>query len=255
MKTMKTRYGLITFLIVLISVITFYCINRIPNNSESYNRITSKLKMINNDSLSKYYQLFRIEYAQKKYTEADFNRYISNKNQNLFNQLRKNNIKLLSEAEAENSGTFFGFYHIGPDGVDNRLSKNIIFPKESIEGDIMIQTNDYFNIVKNNIYILEKDTIVNISEFNAIKIFAESIPCLNGNVRWKIDSLPFLDTDINYLTFKESEIITLRKNIDKQSIDAILNDSLINTIIKNNKNVYIPFTKFLPVSEFYCDDK
>lgn len=245
---MKKIILFILFLLGL-SLIGYFGWNSLTYNENKYRTIEKNLNEIDQDTLSKYYQIFRISVYGQDYDENDFKRFLRNRNVALEKKISKYNIKLNSEAKAKLNGGFEGLYHIGPDGVDNHATNIIIFPEENLDGDIMLPTNNYFSLKENNIYGIKKGKVVDLGEFNAVEIVSKSIKC-EGIVKFKLDTI---DYGSNAIAFNDQKM-TIKKPIDKKTLDIILQEPRVLSIIKEYSKLYVPFNHYKPFADFYCEN-
>ncbi len=245
-KTLKKTLTLVALLLGLMIFLLYILFGE----SYEYYKIQSNLEKINVDSLSKYYQIFRIENESRDYDEVDFFNFLTDKNLILKNQLSKYNIKLNSEFVSNQKNVFKGFYHIGPDDVDDNM-ENLLVENDitSLKGDILLPTKNYYNIKTNNIYGIRNGEVINLGIFNPISIVAKSIPC-EGNVKIKLDTIDF---GVNIIRFHNQKS-SIKNEIDNETLGIILNDSLLKSIVKINDHLYIPFNTYKPKSYFYCDE-
>lgn len=243
----KNKYLLSVLIILILTISLVYYWER---KYISYLRINHEIGKINTDSLSKYYQLFRLSVNYNDYDIEDFLKFIKPKNSLLFTQLIDNDIKLSSPKNAEKIGAFDGFYHIGPDGKDDKDTLNIIFPRKSLNGDIGLDLKNFFNITRynNDIYLIDDNSIYEHGKFNYNDIVKRFKNC-------KTD-LKIKDAD-NYVFENTVSLINGRietsSQMDKKTLDVILRDSLFLNLSKKYKTLFISF-RYMPIDYFYCSD-
>ncbi len=248
----KTKKKLLYATLLIIIVISFISIIFIGNKDYlNYGKIKNELLEINNDSLSKYYQLFKVLSKSDDYNKKDFLDFLADKNFKLQGQLAIKEIKLNSKFKSEKENIFEGFYHIGIDGIDNNARWVINSSKEidSLEGDIIISTKNFYDLKLNNIYTVKNNDLLSISSFYANKVLAKSLNC-KSKVKMKLDTIDYF---YNSLKFKNGKILDTYKKMDMITLKVILKDSLLNTVINKYDNVFIPFS-YKPIEYFYCDD-
>ena len=247
-KNQKTKLTLVVILLLLVSVIIISSTNKII----MHYIIEYNIKKIDVDSLSKYYQLFEVSNDYYEYNEKDFTDFLGNKNDRLKSQLISNGIKLNSIKESSLKNVFHGFYHIGPDGIDDN-GKNIIIEEGSFankNGDISIPLINFYDINKNFVYVIENNEILNLGRFNANSILAKSLNC-KGKPKIKLDTLDYL---IGSLKFKNNKVISSKNGeIEQNTMNILLKDPLVKNIVEKYEVVYIPFD-YRTLDYFYCDD-
>lgn len=239
----------LTLFLLGVCLIGYFLWNELTTDESKYKTIEAKLNEIDKDTLSKYYQIFSISAYNQDYDENDFKSFLQNRNAVLEKKISEYDIKLNSEVKSLQTGVFEGFYHIGPDGVDNNAKNIIIDPKANLDGDILLPTHNYFDFKENRIYGVKKDKVVDLGEFNAVKIVSKSIEC-EGKVKIKLDTI---DYGSNALVFNDQKM-KIKKNIDKRTLDIILKDPKLLSIVKEYSDVYVPFNHYKPFANFYCDN-
>jgi hypothetical protein len=237
----------VAFLIIIFSIFLTYFFF---GESIRFIKIKSDISNIDTDSLSKYYQLFLVENNKEIYNEIDFCKFLEKRNIILKKQLERYDIKLNSVLESEQKNVFMGFYHIGPDRIDNNMDNMITdFEINSLNGDIGIPTINYFKLNFNTIYSISNNELINLGIFNPVLIVEKSINCIDGEVKIKIDTVEFKK---NRITFHNKKV-KIKNKIDEETLSILLSDSLLKTAVKDNNFLYIPINSYFPKDYFYCD--
>lgn len=244
MKKLNLKVLVIVLLIVPLSY-KYY-------NNVKYFVINYSINKIDIDTLSKYYQNFKIQNLKGDYTKIDFLNYLGDKNIKLKKQLKNKKIGLNSELKSSELLVFEGFYHFGLDNVDNeaRWVINSIKFADSLTGDILIPLKNYYNLKVNNIYILDNDTVLKLNNFNTHIILGNSIQCDKEKIKMKLDTI---DYSLSAFKFINQKLFFNHYIEDKHTLNVLLNDSILKNIVVKHPYVYVPFT-YKPLSYFYCDE-
>ena len=235
---------------IMLVVFLIFLLKKRDGSDLDYDEIRASLNEIDTDSLSKYYQLFKISNINEEISKEDFLDFINDKNVELSRQLKNEKIKLNSHSVAKREKSFEGFYHIGVDNVDDRMQKILINnEKNSAKGDIMIPLKNYYDITPNNIYAIKKHELIKVKTFKVNKVLATSLNC-SGKVKMKLDTIDYYT---NSLKFNNKSFINDEdKEIDSLTLNILLQSSELKSVVEQYKYVYVPI-EYKPISYFYCE--
>ncbi|WP_053990652.1 hypothetical protein [Mangrovimonas sp. TPBH4] len=214
--------------------------------------IEHELQKINQDSLGKYYQLFYLTRTDYSFDEEDFNSFLAGKNDVLREQLIKADIKLNSGVESKALKVFKGFYHIGPDGIDDNASYvplkggDILWNKD---GDLLLSPNDYYDFQFDEMYGIDDNySLFKLGRLNPNVILGNSLEC-KGRARIKLDTTEY---EPGRITSKDGVFDLVNIKGDKKTLDILLKDSKILEASKKYKHIYVEF-RYKPIENFFCD--
>lgn len=251
---MKVKTNIILFFLLILtaisSIIYYFKSSDCYEFTFKNKSILKELSYINKDTLSKYYQLFRVMNINKDYSKQDFMLFVNAKNIELYEKLNDENIFLNSKVLADKHSLFEGFYHIGFDKKNDSMKFIINNPKFNYckKGDIIIPTYNYFNLDINYIYTIKKDSFYLLNDFNTFNIFASSLKC-DGKVKMRLDTLSSIKYN-NLFFYRESFFFDTQ--IDSNSASVIKNYLNNKEVIKKEDLTYIPFS-YKSLDNFYCE--
>ncbi|GAA4239690.1 hypothetical protein GCM10022291_35000 [Postechiella marina] len=232
---MKKVIFTLAFILVIIII---YKITPLEKNIKN-NIITKRMDKINKDSISKYYDAFRMKYFFDKNDKEEFLNYIKKYNSNLYDELSDECIKLYPILNLESLNGNKGIYYVT--SKDNNLGEEHTlynYIPQKYKSDVL--------------YAIDNNKIKRIAYFNTSKMIAKSIPCKEGSVKYNIDTLS-LDS-FKYFMFSKKRGVPLKvsENADKRLINIFKTDSLILEKSKEHDFIFAQFG-YEPIDNFYCD--